>query len=253
MKVFYKEEFNYIKVYFDKMPDRKTIDSLKLCGWRWIPSEKCWRNFSNEENRNLAKSLYQETHKDDKDSFLKQYTRQVKIISINNLVIRLDTFACGKNHTLQDMTGKFQVFKTNGKVDFILAPIAFCKECNRYYILNETVKEIRKKGVILCQMVKKEQLSEMVDSSKWNEVGLLKSYGYSVNASDDLSDVQRQQLLTILIDKRIVSKAEILSRLDWFCKMRGNDLNSSAVTKWKEDRKFIANYRLGTDGIVHII
>lgn len=241
MNVRYEEDYKYVKIYFDTVPERRLIDSLKLCGWRWDKFERCWKNFNNNENREIGKAIYKQSC-DQKEAIReKQEKLAARMISINDLVVRLDVFYCGKNHVLQDLMGRFQVVNKSGKIDFVYAPVAYCSTCEKYYILNDTVKELRRKGILICQLVKKEQLGEM-GLSRWNEEGMLKSYGYSVNSIDGLNAEQRQTLLRLLIDKGILTKAEILSRLDWFCRMRGNDTTSNAVMRWKEDRRAISAY-----------
>jgi hypothetical protein len=130
----------------------------------------------------------------------------------------------------------------------------YCANCGRYYILEETAKQYRKKGVLLCRIISVNTYKENAPHIKeLRDESILKQYGYSVSQEDSLSEEQRQRVLMKLIDKKIVTKTEVLSYLDFFCRLRGDAKSDNAVYCWKKDRNAISKYNLTNAEIVKII
>ena len=78
-------------------------------------------------------------------------------------------------------------------------------------------------------------------------------YGYNVSKVEGLSNESRQKILAIIIDNKILSKTEIISYLDFFINQRLSLNNmKDAVAKWKEDRKFVENYKNDVYGQVGV-
>ncbi|MCC8074005.1 MAG: hypothetical protein LIO62_07770, partial [Clostridiales bacterium] len=74
-----------------------------------------------------------------------------------------------------------------------------------------------------------------------NAESILKIYGYAVNKNDNLSSSKRQELLAEIIDLDIMSA----SRISNFLKLliNKNKRYPIAQVKWKEDKKFVENYK----------
>ena len=72
------------------------------------------------------------------------------------------------------------------------------------------------------------------------EESVLKKYGYSVGKNSELSNVARQELLQILIEKKIVSKGYVITCLENNIRINGKkESNYSALQKWKKDLEFV--------------
>ena len=71
-------------------------------------------------------------------------------------------------------------------------------------------------------------------------------YGYTVSQQKGLKDAQRTKLLSLLVDNEIMTRDEIIGYLNFFINQRKNDNKFRiAIDKWKRDREFISEYRIG--------
>ncbi len=233
-------------MYFDRVPDEKMRESLKLCGWRFNGYKKCWSNFNNVENKGLADSLVKESKGEEERNRLQSLDRYY-FESNDQVIIRENSFYCNVHHKLEDIAGVITVIKKSGKVDELLVPMAYCEDCNLYYILKETYEYAKKVGVIRCQMMSyKQYVTDGFydgDYSKWRKKGPLKLWGYSVSAEAGLSDEQRHAILEDIVDCGAMSKDVVLSYLDFFARLNVAK-HALYVDKWREDRNYIAGYKL---------
>lgn len=83
--------------------------------------------------------------------------------------------------------------------------------------------------------------SNIFYSGELNEESLLKEYGYMVNKKDNLSPSFRQELLAEIIDLEIMSAKQIVNFLDFLIRTRPHQ--PDAQWAWKEDLKFVENYK----------
>lgn len=241
-----EEVGSHIELYFDGPPEDKLKASLQICGWRFYWKKKCWSNFNNAENMIFAKKLAEELAPR-KENFIHSLPKHV--ITPTNLIIRSNSFYCNLNHNVIDVAAQIDVCLRNGDIVSCLVPAAYCETCNEYFILESTYTNLKKKGVLLCQVMTLNEhhsmKSDMNDFSNWSEKSPLKIFGYSVNQADGLSDTQRQAILESIIDYNVMTKDRVLSYLDFFIRINGHT-SSMAVGKWMEDREYIAEYALGS-------
>ncbi|MGN0636707.1 MAG: hypothetical protein ACI4I5_10845 [Acutalibacteraceae bacterium] len=87
-------------------------------------------------------------------------------------------------------------------------------------------------------------MSASSGSGELNEESILKGYGYSVEKKENLSSVERQELLAELVDLEILSVAQIAHYLDFFIHTRTHPKYTEAVHKWDSDKRFIENYKV---------
>ena len=82
-------------------------------------------------------------------------------------------------------------------------------------------------------------------SSKLSETSQLKLYGYNVSAQDDYSDSYRQGLLAKLITYKLMTKAQIMSHLEFLIHFHEHNVRyDDAVDKWKTDLRFVRDYNM---------
>lgn len=75
---------------------------------------------------------------------------------------------------------------------------------------------------------------------------LLHSLGYSVSA-DGPDDIQRQLLLSLILDRKLMKKDDIVNMLTFLIWLNGSHgCNPSAVKRWKNDFEFVNSYKLGS-------
>ena len=72
---------------------------------------------------------------------------------------------------------------------------------------------------------------------------VLKGYGYSVAEAEQLSTTERREILSEIIDLRILGIPKIISYLDFFCNTHSADKYYIARLRWNEDRRFVENYK----------
>ena len=243
----------FVELYFDTVPDNHIREALKICGWRWYAAKKCWSNLAKEENIRLAKEFcLEESHQDDSTLTSRRRHR----FQLNEVLVRSNSFFCNTHHTIEDMAGEIEVIERTGKHAWYLVPVCYCSSCNVYYILDETFKSVRRKGIIACQVIDFLKYRKYGKELAFTQVTLreespLKCLGYSVNAEDGLTDEQRHAVLENIIDKGLMTKDRVLSYLDFFLKLNQHE-NSSAVYKWKSDRSYIETYNIGSVNRIHI-
>lgn len=241
----YKIDGNHVEIYFEDIPSDKIRETLKICSWRWIKNKKCWSNFLSNDNIIWAKSLCEEMNPKRESSLL---SKERYTVGMKDVLVRSNGFFCNQQHELEDMAGEIEVGDKSGNIMTYLVPIAYCRSCDIFYILEETYLELKKKKVVLrCQIL---SYKEYVENSKHefgelNSVSPLRKWGYTVSQIEGYSERQRQAILEDIIDCGIMSKDKVLSYLDFFIKLNlyKGDL---AIEKWKSDRIHIANYKIGS-------
>ena len=177
-----------------------------------------------------------------------------KVVSISpyDFIVRVNTNRCtSSGHRLKDIKCSVPLGLFSGGVRRVEVPAAYCYVCDKYYILDEDYKMLKKKGVVLCHIDEKEEL--------------VKDYGYDGRkdvVGDDYLDINDNKygnsvLLTsdagagtmqagIIGGKRGngLTREEICSHLDYLIhRSKGRLHYEDAISKWECDRTHIANYR----------
>ena len=171
------------------------------------------------------------------------------LITIADFVVRSNTFMCYFQHDVETIQAYVNVLHRDGSIRQQSVMAAYCKDCDCYYILESSFKLLQKQGVLLCQVITLEELQKKGASVFSNEnmkaQSVLRRCGYTVNATDNLSTTQRQQILLQVLDNRVYSASELYNFLDWLINYAGRSTQrnmDSAVKKWTEDRNFVAQY-----------
>lgn len=174
-------------------------------------------------------------------------------IKHNDFIIRCTIFQCSfKQHLILDIDASIDIMdiSTNNTTSMIV-PAGYCSNCNRYFIMDSTYNKIFTKGLPLCKIIdKRDKLSKskfILNPEKWGaQESILKQYGYSVSAIDNLSDAKRQKILAVIIDIEALTKVEIIGYLRYFIKIHKSDLRfEKAISKWNSDIEFIEEYNKG--------
>lgn len=80
-----------------------------------------------------------------------------------------------------------------------------------------------------------------------NEESILRGYGYSVAKNENLSSVERKELLAELVDLEILTVAKIAHHLDFCINLHTALQYTDAVSKWISDKTFIENYKVNPE------
>lgn len=173
-------------------------------------------------------------------------------ISFEDFVVRSNVFKCNKNHELETIQAMISVLNYDGEVVNEIVSAGYCKHCNCYFILERDYLNLRKIGLPLCHQVTEKYYLENgipFDGSGLNEQSMLNAIGYNVNAGEDLSGSQRQNILSFAVESGLYTVGGICSFLDWLidknAKVTNRDM-SDAISKWMSDRKYISQYKIGS-------
>lgn len=163
-----------------------------------------------------------------------------------SFLVRSQLKSCvSKNHSLDSIVVEIQVIDTNGTIKNVEVNGFYCNDCKLYYILESEYERIRRKGTPLCQIFEEiKYLNNISNKFDLNYESILYSFGYNVNAQNNLSDKQRFKILTFIIDNGILSKSEVISYLNYFINMRiGRKEYQNAISKWKTDINVLNKYK----------
>lgn len=183
-------------------------------------------------------------------------TRQIEF---GDFIVLSNVFKCNKNHNIETVQANINIMTQAGTVERLLVSAGYCQQCQIYFILETDYIQAKNKGILLCRQITRDVYErygdELFDGTKLNVESLLHQIGYNVNAQDNLTSKQRQNLLKLAIDNNLYSTSGLLSFLDWLItrnkKVSNRDM-SQAISKWAEDRIFVANYKLDSQRKVEI-
>lgn len=171
-----------------------------------------------------------------------------KQISIKDFLIRTNVFKCMHSHHNIENIDATVCVDNNGKKQFVQISAGYCKQCNVYFIMESTYKELKRRGIILCRITdeKSYMKSSFSNGMQLAQESMLMQYGYNVSQTSGLSAQRRQKILALLIDNKALSKSEIISYLDFFINQRASQSRMKiAISKWEADREFVEHYRIG--------
>lgn len=116
-------------------------------------------------------------------------------------------------------------------------PSYYCENCNLYYIYNNEYEKIKKVGVPLCTIYEYERyIKGVITNINFKQESILHSFGYNVGQIEDLTDKQRREKLSFIIENGVMNKHEVISLINHFIDMRkGMEKQKNAVKKWESD------------------
>ena len=146
-------------------------------------------------------------------------------------------------HDLVDIQVGIKIMKKDFSIDRIVVPAVYCKDCDRYFILESEYQDLDCKGRILCNVVEEDYWTSSInkDFSFLNPESLLYKMGYNVSSNNALSMKERHLILKAALNNGLLTRAEIVSHLDYLInrsKNRGASFDH-AISKWKADREYI--------------
>lgn len=147
-----------------------------------------------------------------------------------------------RHHKMETATA---IFTGRNNIDIQLN-VEYCKDCDKFYISYSVYEQYRERYGMLLGNIKMDSSSASgIQDIVLSEFSPLKLCGYSVNRQDDYSQVERQYIIAKVIEKRILSKSEVIRYLEYFISRNGQKSNNSAaLQKWKEDLEFVLQYKM---------
>ncbi len=115
--------------------------------------------------------------------------------------------------------------------------VFFCKKCDRYFVNSEAISEYSKQHIFL--RLKFKAGDTVYNRKAFSELAL---YGYTVREGG-MTEAQRQGLLKVIIDNKLMKKHEIIKQIQENISYNGKKSgNERAVEKWRDDLEFVQSY-----------
>ena len=173
-------------------------------------------------------------------------------IKYKDFVVRSTTMRCtNRQHHIENIQAVVTVITPLGDLVTRQIPASYCRECNVYFLMENTYTKLKTIGIPFCRVTDHETWIKQntgVGCMKLAKESVLMQYGYNVSQKEDLSSMQRQTILQSIVENGILSKSEVVSYLNYFINQRINrdtDMYDVAISKWREDRDFILYSDLG--------
>jgi hypothetical protein len=114
-----------------------------------------------------------------------------------------------------------------------------------FYMGLQTMMTVKKSGVPLCRVISETEYMNHIEGKKTlNTIqNLLKQYGYHAKGLENLTSIQRQTILAMLIERNIISADDLIKYLDELIQIGKNKpfyhQAAKNLGKWKSDRDFV--------------
>lgn len=176
-----------------------------------------------------------------------------KPIHVNEFLVRRSygTHRTG-GHRLDPIRATVSILPKTGGNPF---PVEFdaywCPKCRKYFMGESTYLRLKRQGYICCKVVEEKDLgTKRTGDGLYGNLAsesILHMYGYNVNQQDDLSEAERQTIISFVIENGIQTTQDIAHLLEWLISQReGNARMSVAVSRWRADLKFVKRYHKPT-------
>lgn len=169
-------------------------------------------------------------------------------IDIYSVIVLSNTLNCSSNHNTDDLIAKIPVLNEDGEISYLKINASYCYECKRFTILKNDFTAI--KDIIMCKVI--DETSDHLNNPE-NEFdieqkrSILFQYGYNVQTKKNLSELQRHIILSSIIEAQIMNRRDVINHINTLID-RGSKISSwnNATQKWKEDKKFVSEYKSDT-------
>lgn len=178
---------------------------------------------------------------------LKPLINEHNSIEFADLLVKTNIFKCINNHHIEQIKANIDIIDYDGNILNKSFSAGYCKECNHFFVLENDFERLKRYGVLLCRVVTEKVYRGIPEfnTSNLKTESVLHQAGYNVSSAEDLSSIQRREILKRVVDFGLYSKIELCAFLDYLIdknlRVSTRDM-SSAINKWQSDRDFIANY-----------
>ena len=176
-------------------------------------------------------------------------------IQTADFVVKTNSLTCrNEKHHTQDIIAIITIIDSDWNKREIEIRAAYCPQCQCYFIIDTDLEKVRKEGVLLCRIIEQDIFYKAgTNAFNLSSESLLKQFGYNVSEKDNLSDSQRQNILALLIDHEILTKAQIDKYLRFFIhSKKNNPIYENAVNKWRSDLEFVDNYKFNSNQRIYV-
>ena len=170
-------------------------------------------------------------------------------IEFENSIVLLSTLKdiYDKDHIIP-VKGVITVLDSEDSKKTCVIPAGFCTQDNTFYTGIQIMIKVLKSGIPLCRVIPETEKTILNEDKKFlkNTQVLLKQYGYRAKNLDHLTYVQRQTILAMLIERRIITADELIKHLDTLVQGGKNkpfySTDAKNLGRWRSDRDFISLY-----------
>ena len=171
-------------------------------------------------------------------------------IDIRSFVVYQNKFRCRHNsHVIDDINASVRIITDKEEDLTFTVPAGYCRTCRTFFIMNDTYERLKKKGTIACRISSEKAYikgTTTVGNMVLAQESVLKQFGYSVSQTDGLTRIRRCKILALVIDNKILTRAEVIGYLDFFISQHKSPSFAIAVSKWEEDKGFLHTYKIGS-------
>lgn len=171
---------------------------------------------------------------------------KIKKENRSDFLVKGNTYYCkNRNHKIFELKANIDIVLRDGSIVNESCPAYYCDNCEIYYIYEHDYERLKNRGSILCKIYDSYKFSSINNQAYvMNSESLLHSFGYNVNGIENLSTLQRQMILKLLIDNNIMSKYEIINHINYLINRSLNLKNfAQARSRWKEDLNFLSDFK----------
>lgn len=256
-KIKYNERYEYFRMKIERYFSRKILEIL-LKPAIVLEEDNEDHLLSRKVKRSLKRIKAIKRSQDEQETEEVQNVEELEneifknkveqTIDFTTFVVKGNVSNCAKNHNVEPIHAIINILSPVGTIYEEKIIAGFCKDCNVYFIHENDYQYLREQGVLLCQMVSvmdyRNKGHHIFNNMELKAESLLHQCGYNVNSSENLTNVQRQEILKRVIDNNLYSVNGIINFLDWLIKRNEKNKKNmvNAVEKWKADRKFVSEY-----------
>lgn len=178
------------------------------------------------------------------------------IVNFSDVLVRTKSMIChGENHYLRSYRGIVKLLTKEGSEIEYEIYTCYCITCNQYFIFEHDFLEMLKIGTPLCTVLYGNKNNDSIThkSFRYKSQSVLNAMGYTVDMNISLTKEERQKILATALENQLFSVADLLNFLHWLIKTRETQSKyNTAVSKWKDDLKFVENYKKNTRDKINI-
>lgn len=130
--------------------------------------------------------------------------------------------------------------------------VYYCPLCNKYYVNKDTYFEFYKKyGMPPLRLFSDSDYSDDNPYASLREHSDLYLYGYNVGGALATNERLRRQILEDIIDSGNLTKAQVISHLEFLIRFgKNNTLMKDAIQRWQDDMHYIESYKPKYSGLL---
>ena len=165
-------------------------------------------------------------------------------IEYSDVIITMNSMV-GHDHHIEPLRGIVQLLTSqNEQIEYEIYA-GYCLNCNRYFCFKDDYIEMIKHGTPLCVIYSEDddRDKKVINTFHYKSQSVLNARGYSVGMESDLSDGERQEILSTALEKKLFKVHDLISFLNWLIQTRKTQSKyDNAVKKWQDDLKFVKDF-----------